>query len=476
MQVRSSIKVGIRGIGGEIGFTAVETLMAMRRRTFEGFKTATGGVVTALIRKQSARDLENNIGVDRFFQKLTYPGSLRQNTKSSYWYAGVFKPEFKVEFDRAVKGRLHIFGRDGRELVVDMVPVPDTNLNLDPLAKLDLLLDVTGVGLKKIDNKDQDPNLYAEYPKLTTVFSAPVKTVPKIPHHLNGMNSVEPAQLNATGSCSTHAGVDLIHFIRASIADRLNIRPQEVIIEGGLFDATHSLTPSDNKVLGYYQGAYLPQTTGFGSAASVVYPVPHIGNMQAATGRYYSYFEHKGIEANGVSIYSLSMTISVKKGEGEVTAELIRNGLFDAASDREGRKHIGVLNSDVFKLKDNKKTGIFTGISLTGMTPTTILPLGENIEVVRLAGTKVADGVEQEVYIVTVKNVAYDNRLGFTVDWLEEVNRIASKRLGGEIIPGFDHSVDVGASLAFINTSVGKELFSKALELTGGELLMVPKN
>jgi hypothetical protein len=471
-----AIKMAIRGAGGEIGMTTFEALYAMRRPRFDAFKAAVGGRVTALVRLKPGADLENNITTDRFFRKLIYPGSLADNTRSSYDYAHsyLFQREYKFPADPSSPGTRHLLGADGRSLAIDFKPIPDSN-RLDLFKNVDLLLDATGEGVKKIKNPDQDPNLYALFPNMMVALSAPVKTVKGIIHNLNGINSLDPAQMCATGSCSTHAGVDLIHYIRMSILETLNLKEGDIVIEGGQFNSTHSLTPTDNASvkLGYYLGAFLPQTTGFGSAAKVVYPVTGIENLKATTGRYYSYYESEDTCANGISVFSLSMTVSVKRGSGKLSADMIRKGLLDAATSPEGRKHIGILKTDIFKLDDNKKTGIFTSMSLAGMTPTTILPLGDNIELVKIEGaTKLVDGVEHDMYVITVKNAGYDNRLGFLVDWLEEVNRMAKLRLGSELIPGFDHQIDIGRRLAFINTTKGRELFQAALDLTEGQLLV----
>ncbi|MDD4179304.1 MAG: hypothetical protein PHH14_04560, partial [Candidatus Margulisbacteria bacterium] len=282
---------------------------------------------------------------------------------------------------------------------------------------------------------------------------------------------------------------------------KLGLVEGELIIEGGLFDAHHSLTPSDKEeTLIWYEGSYVPQTTGFGDAAGVVYPVAGIGNLKAATGRYYSFRKFGDLWVNGASQFSLSMTISVPKKKAarigldpQKLRSLIGQGLFEAAFDSEGRKHIGIINPSVFTHKDNKKVGSFTLASLTGMTPTTMLPLNDNIDVVQVDGTlvkyfkvvddkgkPVLDGKGKEkfvskefaTYIVTVKNAAYDNRLGFTADWMEEVNRVAEGNHLAQPFPGFDHQVDLRDELAFIRTPEGREAYKIALDKSKGEILL----
>ncbi|OGC36896.1 hypothetical protein A2311_04260 [candidate division WOR-1 bacterium RIFOXYB2_FULL_48_7] len=442
--------------------------MAMSRPRFDGLMEVTGGRMTALIRQRAGVSLRETVAQDRSFLKLTNAGTLEANTASPYAYSGHVAD---VAFDDSMPGRVKVVGADGRVLNIDYVAIPETNRGLAELADLDFLVDATGVGVKDIKKTpDQDPNFYTEYPGLTVLFSCPVKTVKGIPHLFNGVSYATPGQLNATGSCTTHAGVDLIRYIREPLMQSLGLSEGELIIEGGLLDTTHSLTPTDISTLQYYNGACVAQTTGFGGAAGKVYPVAGIKNINAATNRYESFYDVDGIRAAGTSMFSLSMVVSVRKGMGEVTQELIEAGLRRAAQDPEGRKHIGVINS-VFELDKNKKTGILTTLSLSGMTPTTMLPLGDNIKVVKMGGTLVKDGIEYESYVVTVKNAAYDNRLGFTVDMLEEANEIAQASFGTQLIPGFDHQQDVGDALAFVRSAAGQRLFAKALEVTGGQLL-----
>jgi hypothetical protein len=475
IEVRSPIRFAVRGIGGEVGFTTiVESVLAMRRKTFEAFKGATGGAITAFIRKVDGRDLETNIMGDRVIQKIIYPGSLEANTAPSYGFAQVFVKEGKVLHDPKNPGRKTLVGSDGRLLVIDFVPIPETNIGIPEFGNIDLLYDCTGVGLdpKKLKNPEQDPNLYTQYPNLTVFLSAPCKSVKGIPHHLNGINNLAPAQINATGSCSTHAGVDEAYYIRKVAAQALGVREEDIIIESGTFDTTHSLTPTDNKSLKFYNGAYLPQKTGFGDAAALVWPVPDIQNIVASTGRYFSYYDDgNGVLANGISIFSLTLNIAVPKSKIKLTEEMISNGLKEIAKDPEGRKHIGILNSEAFELDKNKSTGMFTGISLTGFSTTTILPVGKNIEVKALRGVKIIDGKEYDTYAIVVKNSGYDNRAGFAMDALEELNRVSKIRLGGEFIPKFDHSYDIANVLAFVNYRPGQKLFREMLKMTDGNLL-----
>jgi len=476
LKLKPRISFGVRGVGGEIGDTTLRVLLSMKLSTFEKFQESTGGVIHAFIRlKEGKSDIRDAIMADRVFKKLVQPGSLKDNTASSYGYIKLVE---RVEFDRYQHNRLHIIGVDGRKLIIDFHAIPSRNVGIEQFAELDLLIDATGAQLKKVDNPDQDPNHYAGYPNLNVMFSAPVKTVDGIPHHLNGINDFEAAQLNATGSCTTHAGVDLIFYILKSITDGVGIQgkdllveSQDIVIEGGMLDTTHSLTPSDNKFLKFLENSYVPQTTGFGGAAAKVFPMPHIGNIDATTGRYNSYFDRNDVQANGISIFSLTLVLSIKAGNADVTADTIRNGLFDTAMDMEGRKHIGIVAPGAFEIGQNKKTGIFTALSLTGMTPTVMLPLGENIGVVKIVGEKLLNGNKYDMYIITVNNAGYDNRLGFTADFLEEANRVAGQRLGRELIPGFNHPEDVGDRLAFVHTPTGRDLFSEALEITGGELI-----
>ncbi|MEA3493027.1 MAG: hypothetical protein U9R38_01425 [Candidatus Margulisiibacteriota bacterium] len=464
-----NIRFAVRGFGGEIGDTMTRVLMAMNRGKFRAFKQVTGESITALIRHKEGMSLNATVRADRSFAKLERRGALATNTASSYAYIPTIEA---VVFDKEVGGRVHIHGTDGRVLTVDYKPVPSSNVDRPELDNLDFLIDATGVGLKK-DAGLQHPGHYANYDNLTVLFSAPIKTVKGVPHHLNGLNLVSAEQLNATGSCSTHAGVDVIRYIREGIMEKLGLGEGEIIIEGGHFNATHSLTPSDAKVLPYYDSAYIPQTTGFGSAAGVVYPVSHIGNIAAATGRYNSFFKQGDVEANGTSIFSLAMTISVKHRKEPVTHETIQRALLNAASDPEGSKHIGVLK-DVVKLKTNKRAGYFTSLSISGMPQTAILSVGpDNISVVKIGGKKVDEqGNEFDMYVVTINNVGYDNRLGFTVDMLDEANGITAKRLGTELIPRFHHVDDLGNNLAFISSTVGRQLFANAVAKTGGQLLV----
>lgn len=464
-----AIRFGIRGFGGEIGDTCSRVFMGMNRSRFNAFANVTGGTVQAFIRQKPGVSIRETIAADRSYLKLTNQGGLKQNTASSYGYAPTIS---SVGFDPNIAGRVNVVGADGRVLNIDYKTVPETNVGLRELANLDFLIDATGVGLKK-DAGEQNPALYAAYPNLTVFISAPCKTVKGAPHFLNGLGTrfYQPAQINATGSCSTHAGVDLIRYVREGLIEALDIAQEDIIIEGGQFNATHSLTPTDNKILPWYKGAYLAQTTGFGGAAKVVYPVSQIGNIAAATGRYYSYYDVDGVQANGVSMYSLAMTLSVPKGSTTITEDMIRNILIAAAKDHEGKKHIGILQPD-FDIADNKKVGAFTTLALSGMTPTAILALKGNLKIVKLSGHKVLEGKEYDQYIVTFNNVAYDNRLGFTVDFLEEANLITRTRLGQELIPSFDHQADLGDELAFIRTPAGQVLFDKALQATHGELLL----
>ncbi len=481
-----TVRLGIRGFGGEIGDTITRSLMSMRRARFDAFAQVSGGSaerganITAFIRENRRSEeldgteaLRNTIRLDRSFAKLRGTGSLTANTVSSYGYTDHIA---RTSFSREVPGRVVVAGKDGRTLNIDYRPIPSTNVDLPELGEIDFLIDATGVGLKKLrgEKDTQNPTLYTGYPDLTTFFSAPCKTVSGISHMLNGLGTRfhEVGQLNATGSCSTHAGVDLIVYLREGLIGELGIAEEAFIIEGGQFNATHSNTPSDNRVLPWYEAAYLAQTTGFGGAAGVVYPVPNIGNIDAATGRYSSYFIKDGVQANGTSMFSLALTISVPADSKEVTEEMIKTILLDAALDHEGKKHIGVVNP-IFEMKTNKSTGIFTTLSMTGLTPTAILPLAGNISVVRLEGEKVLGETRYVQYIVAFKNVAYDNRLGFTADFLDEANLVARTRFDGqELIPGFHAVNDIGTELAFYQTEVGRALFSRALEETHGELLI----
>ncbi|MFA6431782.1 MAG: hypothetical protein WCV91_05340 [Candidatus Margulisiibacteriota bacterium] len=466
-----TIRFGIRGIGGEIGDTVIRAYMAMKRGRFEAAKATMGGSLTAFIReKKNCESLNENIRADRSYAKLRGSGTLTDNTASSYDYAGVVS---EVQFDEINRGRLLVVGADGRQLPIDYKVIPESNRGVPEFNEIDLLLEATGVGVKDLKKTpEQDPNFYDEYPGLTVLFSCPVKTVKGIPHLLAGLSLATPGKMNATGSCTTHAGVDVIRTIREGIISKMGLTEEDVIIDGGLLDTTHSLTPGDNNNLELYDGSYLPQTTGFGSAAATVYPVPGIGKIKAATGRYYSFHEKDGVHANGVSIYSLSMVVSVKKGSGvEVTQQLINEALKAAAADPEGRKHIGIL-SDKFVLDNNKKTAMMSGLSLCGMSPTVILPLGNNVEVVKTEATLVRGGFEFDQYTVTIKNAGYDNRWGFTVDLMQETNLVTQARFGVELIPGFHHQDDIGDRLAFVNSAPGQDMFARALELTGGNLLM----
>lgn len=468
----AAIRFGIRGFGGEIGATMTDVLMRMKRPAFDRFRAATGESITAFVRGADPRK-------DRSFQKLAGGGSLLDNTASSYAYA---RPISDLTFVTGMPGRLRITGEDGRVLDVDYVDLPQRNIDCPDLEarQIDLLVDATGVGVK--DEKIEGYN-FGNYALLcgghmVSVASAPVKKVTKekVPHQLNGLDLAEPGILNATGSCSTHAGVDLIRYMREGVMRKLGLEAGQFVIEGGLFDAHHSLTPSDKpETLQWYRGGYVPQTTGFGDAAAVVYPVPSIGNIKAATGRYYSYQEiQPGVWVNGISQFSLSLTVSLPKGRvaAPELRDLINLALLEAARDPKGRKHIAVVNPEAFAFKDNKKTGLFSLTALTGMTPTTMLPLGDNIDVVKMSGVQVVDGTEREVFVLTVKNAAYDNRLGFTVDFMEELNRISQATLGQEVFPGFDHQVDLGDGLAFINSPLGKQLFAAAIKKANGEILL----
>lgn len=469
-QTTGRVRFGIRGIGGEIGTTLTHIFFAIPRGKFEAFKQVTGGSITALIRLKDGMTLNDTIRADRSYLKLNNLGTLEENTYSPYAYAKQIRD---VRFDDAVEGRVHITGQDGRVLTVDYVAVPDRVANLDVLARLDLLVEATGEGFKKAKTPGEgyDLNLYKMYPALNVIFSAPVKAVPNVPHHLNGVNDVKAGKENATGSCSTHAGGDLIHSIRSVITRALKLEEGELIIEGGLFDSTHSLTPTDLKTLKFYTGATVIQTTGFGSAMKVVYPVPDIQNIKASTRRYNSFAHLGDTHANGISTFSLSMTISVKRGKGEVTADMIKDGLREVSMDTEGRNHIGIIHPS-FAADTNKKTGIFTGISLTGMVPTVMLPLNDNIEVVKTRGVKIIDGVEYDVYVVTIQNAGYDNRLGFGTDFLAETSNVSHQRLGRELIPGFSPVADIGNSLAFVETGIGRDMFREALKHTDGTLLL----
>lgn len=466
------IRFAIRGFGGEVGDTVTRVLFGMNRNRFNQFANVVGGRIIALVRGPETMPINQVVRRDRSFLKLADSGSLEKNTASSYGYADVIG---EARLDPGTRGRLIITGTDGRALNVDYVNVPNQTAGIPELEKVDLLLDATGVGFKKqVDG--QMPAGYATYPGLVTMFSAPVKTVEGIPHHLNGLKLVEPAQLNATGSCSTHAGVDVIRHIREPLMRELGLVDGEFIIQGGQFNATHSLTPSDGKVLYGYRKTFIPQTTGFGGAAKIVYPVPHIGNIDATTGRYDSYLTVRGTQANGISMFSLCMTISVKAGTKEITDVMIRHALMDAALDPEGQKHIGIVNPDAFNIKTNKQERIFTSMSLTGMPQTAMLPLGANIQVTRVEGERTVNGQTFVDYIVSVRNVGYDNRLGFTTDLLDEMNQVAAAKLGTELIPGFHFPTDLGSRLALASVPTGKELFAKALELTEGEILMNPAN
>jgi len=475
------IRFGIRGFGGEIGDTMVRVLMRMHRNRFEAFKGVTGESIQAFIRRKPEMSIKNNIMMDRSFAKLEGSGNISRNTQSPYSYNPMIR---SVEFDGTYANRIHVTGRDGRVLTVDYKAVPMTHRDLPELRNVDLLVDATGVNLKKIDmGEDQDPNLYRNYSNLTVFFSAPVKTVAGIPHMLNGLGARfhKPAQLNATGSCSTHAGVDLIRYIREGLMTHLGLEDGEIFIEGGQFNSTHALTPSDFSSIGYYNGAFVPQTTGFGGAASVVYPVPNIANIAAATGRYNSIFATDSVQTNGVSVFSLAMTISVaaKKmndvmatGRGDIDVELINDVLWQAALDTEGRKHIGIININEFDMKKNKKTGMFTSVSMIGMPQTVLLPVRDNISVVRQKGVRIVDDTEYVDYILTINNAAYDNRLGFTVDFMEELNQVANARLGQELIPEFDSFRNLRDAMAFIHSREGIALFGSALEQTRGEVVM----
>lgn len=82
------------------------------------------------------------------------------------------------------------------------------------------------------------------------------------------------------------------------------------------------------------------------------------------------------------------------------------------------------------------------------------------------------DGVEYDLYYISIKNVGYDNRLGFTVDLLQEANLITMQRFGVELIPGFHHQDDIGDRLAFVRSAAGQDMFARALEMTKGHPLM----
>jgi len=467
------IRYGVRGIGGEIGDLTTRVPMALRRERFEGFLRAIGGSMNAFIRLKPGQSIQDTIRGDRSFKKLQGPsagGSLRENTASSYHYAG---DVVAVEIDPTQPNRVKVYGRDGRVLPIDCHAIPETNRGVAELSSLDFLIDATGVGLKDIKKTpDQDPNLYAsEYPGLTVLFSAPCKTVKGIAHFLNGLRLASAGQLNATGSCSTHAGVDVIRTVREGLIEKFGLAQDDLFIEGGLFDATHSLTPTDNGALAAYAGATVKQTTGFGGAAAKVYPVGGIKNMQATTRRYDSYHPlADGNWANGISTYSLTMQVTIRRNGQELTPEVIAETLTAAAKDAEGRNHIGIISS-AFDADKNKKDWIMTTLSLSGMVPTAMLPLGNNINVVKGRGTTLIDGVEYDSYTITIGDVAYDNRLGFTTDMLCEANQIAFQRGLGEIIPGFDPMADLGDHLAFVNSPSGRELFANALAKTDGSLL-----
>ena len=494
-----AIRLGIRGFGGEIGATMTDALMSMRRSRFEGIKKATGGSIVAFIRS-SKGNIEDSIRADRSFKKLWGGGSLEDNTASSYAYG---RPIRDLQFIKDVPGRLRVVGADGRTLDIDYRTVPEINDNVPALNEADFLIDATGVGVKDVApgyNFGNYGNL-GVYPRMVTLASAPVKKVvsPTPPHQLNGMNNATPGKLNATGSCSTHAGVDYIRYVIKGLTSKLGIEEKDVYVQGGQFDAHHSLTPSDKPaLLGYYFGGYVPQTTGFGDAAAVVYPaLKGIGNIKAATGRYYSYqrlgekvsWRADAIWANGISEFSLAMIVTIPRGKvgRDIAAsdegakdkakaaevkELINSSLFEAAFDPEGRKHIGIVNPDAFTFKDNKKTGLFSLTSLSGMTPTTILPLGDNIEVVKEKGISVIDGKECETYTISVKNAAYDNRLGFTGDFMEEADRITEQMLGVKVFAGFNHQEDLGDNLALYNNKWGNELFADAIKKANGQIVL----
>ena len=97
--------------------------------------------------------------------------------------------------------------------------------------------------------------------------------------------------------------------------------------------------------------------------------------------------------------------------------------------------------------------------------------MGKNIEAKALRGVKIIDGKEYDTYTIVVKNSGYDNRAGFAMDALEEMNRVSRIRLGGEFIPKFDHSYDIANVLAFVNYRPGQKLFREMLKMTDGNLL-----
>ncbi|MDD4179732.1 MAG: hypothetical protein PHH14_06790, partial [Candidatus Margulisbacteria bacterium] len=211
----NKVRLGIRGLGGEIGDTTIRVLLAMNRTKFDACMMATGGVITTYIRSSIKGDIQSAIRADRSFKKLSGTGSLRDNTASSYAFGKGAVRDLKFGTGNN-KNRLTVIGQDNRVLNIDYVIVPETNNNLDVLRQIDLLLETTGQGVKDEKNPEQVFSLYSQYENLVTVASSPVKKVmnPVPPHQFNGLKLAKPGQLNATGSCSTHAGVDLVRYIR----------------------------------------------------------------------------------------------------------------------------------------------------------------------------------------------------------------------------------------------------------------------
>ena len=454
-----SVRVGVRGPGGEIGNEIPRILMGMSRPKFEVAKGVMGGELTGFIRAKNGSNLVDTIRGDRAWAKLAGEGDLTQNTLSPYHYAGVISGA-TIEAD----GRVKVVGSDGRELMIKFVPIPDSNRPQDvpALANIDLLLDTTGEGLKDIKNPDQDPNLYADFENLSVLFSAPVKTVRGIPHLLAGVDMNTPSQLNATGSCTTHAGVILLK----AIITALGLTEENASILDGSLDTTHSLTPTDMKIASWYNGGTVMQTTGFGGAAGKVYSFPGVKEIDATTRRYNSFHMRNGVAvAAGTSTFSLSLTLAVRNAE-TLSLNKLSDGLLSFA--RANQDRVGII-SDQFDPEKNKNNGIFTTLGLSGLPQTVMLPLGENIKLKQLKLPGALEGYS--LYSVKVLNAGYDNRFGFTGAYMQEANQVAQARFGIEWIPGFSLTQDIGETFAFIRTEAGSVLFAKALQATGGNLL-----